>query len=109
MEAKNRWQGLRPQAQERLQARDYSALSTAEQLAGPGIDAGALLDRSDFEKVWIPGVEVFPRRVFQQHGRGFFGEFAREGEGLAGQIGFWPKQWASALMHAESAKGFHMV
>jgi dTDP-4-dehydrorhamnose 3,5-epimerase-like enzyme len=56
----------------------------------------------------IPGVEVFHRRVFQQRHRGYFAEFARQGEGKAGEIGMWPRQWATALMQAGTSKGFHI-
>jgi dTDP-4-dehydrorhamnose 3,5-epimerase-like enzyme len=60
------------------------------------------------EELRIPGVEVFSRRVFQQRYRGYFGEFARQGQGLLGKIGMWPQQWATALMHAGTSKGFHI-
>lgn len=57
---------------------------------------------------WIPGVEVFPRRVFAQRHRGIFGEFARKDEGPLATIGLWPRQWATATMWAGTAKGFHI-
>jgi dTDP-4-dehydrorhamnose 3,5-epimerase-like enzyme len=57
---------------------------------------------------WIPGVEVFPRRVFQQKGRGYFAELTRLSEGVLERIGLCPQQWAAAMMHRESAKGFHL-
>ncbi len=57
---------------------------------------------------WIPGVEVFPRAIYPQRHRGFFGEFARRDEGLLAKIGFWPAQWATARMFAQTAKGFHI-
>ena len=41
--------------------------------------------------------------MHQQPHRGFFGELAREGE-----LPFWPKQWATARMFGDSAKGFHI-
>jgi dTDP-4-dehydrorhamnose 3,5-epimerase-like enzyme len=53
-------------------------------------------------------VEVFARTVYPQRHRGLFGEFARRDEGILSRIGFWPKQWASARMFAQTAKGFHV-
>jgi dTDP-4-dehydrorhamnose 3,5-epimerase-like enzyme len=53
-------------------------------------------------------VEIFPRRVFQQKGRGYFAELTRLSEGVLERIGLRPQQWASALMHRDSAKGFHL-
>jgi dTDP-4-dehydrorhamnose 3,5-epimerase-like enzyme len=57
---------------------------------------------------WIPGVEIFARRIYPQRHRGFFGEFARKDEGTLSEIGLWPKQWATARMFAGTAKGFHI-
>jgi len=105
---KDRWQGLSAEAREALQTRDYSAPSLAEALATCGVPAGKLLERDGLEAAWIPGVEVFSRAIYQQNHRGFFGEFARQGEGTVGRIGLWPKQWATARMVAPSAKGFHI-
>ena len=34
-----------------------------------------------------PGVEIFPRRVFQQKGRGYFAELTRLDEGTLDRIG----------------------
>jgi dTDP-4-dehydrorhamnose 3,5-epimerase-like enzyme len=59
-------------------------------------------------ETWIPGVEIFPRRIYPQRHRGSFGEFGRQGEGVPGKIGLWPKQWAAARMFAGTAKGFHI-
>jgi hypothetical protein len=53
-------------------------------------------------------VEIFPRRVFQQKGRGYFAELTRLSEAVLDRIGPRPRQWASALMHRDSAKGFHI-
>ena len=80
----------------------------AARVAGPGVGGGELAALKEKPEWWIPGVEVFSRRVFQQRQRGHFGEFAREGEGKLGEIGMWPKQWASALMFSRTAKGFHI-
>ncbi len=95
----------------KLERRDYSRKTLAEQLAHDGVEAGILINesvREELSSVWIPGLEVFSRRVYQQPYRGFFAEFAREGEGVCGRIGFWPRQWATARMYAGTAKGFHI-
>ncbi|MEP6810623.1 MAG: hypothetical protein ABI992_10300 [Chthoniobacterales bacterium] len=106
------WAGLSAAARRALVTRDYSPAAVAEQLADGGIEAGALLAAdgavTDLRAVWIPGVEVFARTIYPQRHRGSFGEFGRRGEGLLGQIGFWPTQWASARMFAQTAKGFHV-
>src|SRR5688500_10611814 len=109
---KQLWQGLTSDAQKALGTRDYAALSFADKLTGVGIEAGKLAsaDRNDAEvcKSWIPGVEVFPRAIYHQRHRGVFGEFARRDEGPLARIGFWPAQWATARMFAQTAKGFHV-
>ena len=102
------WQGLRPEARHILETRDYSQADLAARVAGPGVGAGELAALEPKPEWWIPGVEVFSRRVFQQRQRGHFAEFARQGEGCLGKIGLWPKQWATALMFARTAKGFHI-
>jgi dTDP-4-dehydrorhamnose 3,5-epimerase-like enzyme len=53
-------------------------------------------------------VEIFPRTIYPQRHRGSFGELVRRDEGLLARIGFWPAQWASARMFAQTAKGFHV-
>jgi dTDP-4-dehydrorhamnose 3,5-epimerase-like enzyme len=102
------WQGLRESAQSLLGQRNYGVKSLGERLKTSGVEAGDLVaaDRSTVE--WIPGVEIFSRRIYPQRHRGFFGEFARRGEGDLGKIGMWPKQWATATMFANTAKGFHI-
>jgi dTDP-4-dehydrorhamnose 3,5-epimerase-like enzyme len=102
------WHGLRESAQGQLVQRNYSVPTLAERLKSSGVEAGELVgvDRSILG--WIPGVEIFARRVYPQRHRGFFGEFARRGEGDLGRIGLWPKQWATATMFANTAKGFHI-
>ena len=106
------WHGLTSEAQASLRMRDYSAQSFAQQLAGAGIEAGKLAaaDRANPEirEAWIPGVEFFSRTIYPQRHRGSFGEFVRRDEGVLARIGFWPKQWASARMFAQTAKGFHV-
>lgn len=104
-----RWKGLNPSARELLETRDYSKDTVARRLATSGVGVGeAIQARADLSDVWIPGVEIFPRRVFQQKGRGYFSELTRLSEGVLDRIGLAPKQWASALMHRDSAKGFHI-
>lgn len=104
----NLWQGLSDEAQAALATRDYSKPDLAERLRTSGVEAGELLSKDGLDEVWIPGVEIFSRRIFQQRHRGYFGEFARKGEGKLGEIGMWPRQWATALMDAGTAKGFHI-
>jgi len=106
------WQGLSAEAQKALGMRDYAPQSFADRLAGGGIEAGKLAsaDRATVEnrQVWIPGVEVFPRQIHHQRHRGVFGELVRRDEGVLHRIGFWPAQWATARMFAQTAKGFHV-
>lgn len=105
----NTWRGVRAAAKERLEARDYSKGVLARRLATGGADVSELLQgRAELTDAWIPGVEIFPRRVFQQKGRGYFSELTRLNEGTLDRVGLAPKQWASALMHRDSAKGFHI-
>src|SRR6266540_257592 len=109
---KNLWQGIDANAQSALHARDYRTASFAEELSRRGLDAGELVtadrNQQDVKAAWIPGVEIFPRKVHAQRHRGFFGEFVRRDEGILAQIGFWPKQWSAARMFAHTAKGFHV-
>jgi dTDP-4-dehydrorhamnose 3,5-epimerase-like enzyme len=103
------WQGLNRQARAVLETRDYSHEGLPERLCSSGVNASeAMGSRAGLKEVWIPGVELFSRRVFQQRGRGYFGELARVDEGVLGAIGLVPRQWSSALMHRDSAKGFHV-
>jgi dTDP-4-dehydrorhamnose 3,5-epimerase-like enzyme len=103
------WHGLREEARERLETRDYSKGDLAARLGGSGVGSGELVARrAELDGAWIPGVELFARRVFQQKGRGYFAELARTSEGPLHEIGLAPRQWASALMHRDSAKGFHV-
>jgi dTDP-4-dehydrorhamnose 3,5-epimerase-like enzyme len=102
------WQGLRDTARAELKQRDYHQKSLAERLASSGVEAGELVGADRLHLGWIPGVEIFSRRVYAQRHRGFFGEFARRGEGDLERIGFWPRQWATATMYANTAKGFHI-
>jgi dTDP-4-dehydrorhamnose 3,5-epimerase-like enzyme len=104
------WNALKPDARAQLTQRDYSSKSLAERLATTGVEASELIaaDRAALSGAWIPGVEVFGRRIFPQRHRGFFGEFARQDDGALAAIGLWPKQWATARMFANTAKGFHL-
>lgn len=103
------WQGIRASARSRLETRDYSKDTLATRLAAGGAGVGEVIQgREDLGDAWIPGVEIFPRRVFQQKSRGYFAELTRVNEGVLERIGLAPKQWASALMHRDSAKGFHI-
>lgn len=106
------WAGLSADARAQLATRSYGAGSLAEQLAATGVEAGKLLaaDRAaaGLGEAWIPGVEMFARTIYPQRHRGFFGEFARRDEGVLAKIGFWPAQWATARMFAQTAKGFHI-
>lgn len=102
------WRGLSSVARAALQTRDYTGGSLAERLHRTGgVEAKELVGSIPAE-VGIPGVEVFHRRVFHQRYRGYFSEFAREGEALLGKIDLWPKQWATAKMAAGTSKGFHI-
>lgn len=106
---KQRWAGLRADAGELLETRNYSVGDLADRLGSVGVNASeAIAGRSSLAPTWIPGVEIFPRRVFQQKGRGYFAELTRTNEGVLDRIGLVPRQWASAMMHRESAKGFHI-
>src|SRR5438067_4518454 len=106
------WRGLRDEARAQLNQRDYTQRSLARRIGTTGVNVSELLaaDRAtaDIAKAWISGVDFFSRRIFPQRHRGFFGEFARQNEGLLAKIGFWPRQWATATMFANTAKGFHI-
>lgn len=107
------WQGLTDSARARLQTRMYARRSLADRLGTTGAEAGELTGidaRAGLESVWIPGVEIFHRPVYQQRHRGWFGEFVRQNDpgSVLTRIGMWPQQWATALMFAGTAKGFHI-
>jgi len=107
---KKLWEGLSAEAQKALVMRDYAPQSFADRLAGAGLEASLLAsaDRQEHREIWIPGVEIFPRKIHFQRHRGVFGEFVRRDEGVLQRIGFWPGQWANARMFAHTAKGFHV-
>lgn len=106
------WLGLNKAARARLIQRDYADGSAAERLAGPGVSAADLMDlgraSKETQQIWIPGVEIFRRKIHHQRHRGLFAEFARQQEGVLAQIGLWPRQWATARMYGQTAKGFHI-
>ena len=108
----NLWQGIDRGARGSLTNRDYRAASFTEELSQRGVDAGELAaaDRSrrEIKDAWIPGVEIFARKVYPQRHRGFFGEFVRRDEGVLARIGLWPSQWSAARMFSGTAKGFHV-
>jgi dTDP-4-dehydrorhamnose 3,5-epimerase-like enzyme len=107
---KDLWQGIN--AQDELSTRNYRIESFGRELSERGVEASQLVTAErknrEIEKGWIPGVEIFPRKIHPQHHRGSFGEFVRRDEGILAQIGLWPKQWSAARMFAQTAKGFHV-
>jgi dTDP-4-dehydrorhamnose 3,5-epimerase-like enzyme len=109
---KDIWQGIDARARKALSARDYRAASFAQELSARGVDASELAaadrNKRKIKEAWIPGVEIFPRKIYPQRYRGSFGEFVRRDEGILWEIGFWPKQWSAARMFAGTAKGFHV-
>jgi dTDP-4-dehydrorhamnose 3,5-epimerase-like enzyme len=109
---KNLWQGIDSAVQHALTPRDYRTGSFGQELAQRGVDAAELVvaDKKlpQIKEVWIPGVEVFARKVYPQRHRGSFAEFVRRDEGILAKIGLWPKQWSAARMFANTAKGFHV-
>ncbi len=108
----NLWQGIDVGAQKALNTRNYRTASFAQELSERGVDASELAaadrNKREIKKAWIPGVEIFSRKIHAQRHRGSFGELVRRDEGILAQIGFWPKQWSAARMFAQTAKGFHV-
>src|SRR4029434_6130458 len=108
----NLWEGIDVGVRKSLNTRDYRAASFTQELSQRGIDAGdlAAADRNqrEIKDAWIPGVEIFARKVHPQRHRGVFGEFVRRDEGILARIGLWPRQWAAARMFSGTAKGFHV-
>src|SRR5216117_3820472 len=109
---KDLWQGINARAQDELSTRNYRIESFGQELSERGVEAIQLATAErknrEIEKGWIPGVEIFSRKIYPQRHRGSFGEFVRRDEGILAQIGFWPKQWSAARMFAHTAKGFHV-
>ncbi len=111
MDHPHRWSGLRAAAQSALKPRDYATTELEQRIATTGLEGGQALAAEQHLRIssaWIPGVELFHRAIHPQRHRGAFGEFARQGEGVLGRIGLWPRQWATARMFAGTAKGFHI-
>lgn len=108
----NLWAGLNESARSQLSPRDYKTASLAQRLRESGVEAGELAaaDRRkpELKRIWIPGVEIFLRKIYAQPHRGSFAELVRQDEGILGRIGLWPKQWSAARMFANTAKGFHV-
>src|SRR5437660_6625485 len=108
----NLWQGIDPGARRSLNSRDYRTASFTQELSQRGVNAGELAaanrSRREIKDAWIPGVEIFARKVYPQRHRGLFGEFVRRNEGILAGIGLWPKQWSAARMFGRTAKGFHV-
>jgi len=108
----NLWQGIDRSARGSLNTRDYHKASFTQELSQRGVEAGELAaaDRSqrEIKDAWIPGVEIFTRKVYPQRHRGLFGEFVRRDEGILARIGLWPRQWSAARLFAGTAKGFHV-
>lgn len=106
----DRWNGLNTAALNAMTHRDYRTAPLGERLGTSGASVSELMaaERQSLAGVWIPGVDLIPRKVFRQRHRGFFGEFMREGQGLCGKFEFWPSQWATARMFAGTCKGFHI-
>jgi dTDP-4-dehydrorhamnose 3,5-epimerase-like enzyme len=108
----NLWQGIDRGVRDSLNSRDYRTASFTQELSQRGVDAGELAaanrSRREIKNAWIPGVEIFARKVYPQRHRGLFGEFVRRDEGILAGIGLWPKQWSAARMFSGTAKGFHV-
>jgi dTDP-4-dehydrorhamnose 3,5-epimerase-like enzyme len=109
IQATHAWKGLNSETRRRLKGRDYRECDPLLRLAESGMTAGELLHQREFlDSAWIPGVEVFPRAVHQQEGRGHFSELTRLDSGTLDRIGLMPRQWSAAMMHGHSCKGFHI-
>jgi len=108
----NLWQVIDASARDDLNTRDYRTASFAEGLSQRDLEAsefvGADRNKRDVKEAWIPGVEIFARKIHAQRHRGLFAEFVRRDEGILARICLWPKQWSAARMFANTAKGFHV-
>jgi hypothetical protein len=91
------WLGVSEAARNALTPRDYKLGSLPQRIANLGVPAGELAkaDRSrpEIKRAWIPGVEIFLRKIHSQRHRGVFGEFVRRDEVVLAKIGFRPRQW----------------
>jgi hypothetical protein len=90
----NLWKGIDRGARGSLNTRDYRTASFTQELSQRGLDAGELAaanrSQREIKDAWIPGVEIFARKVYPQRHRGLFGEFVRRDEGILARIGLWP-------------------
>jgi dTDP-4-dehydrorhamnose 3,5-epimerase-like enzyme len=106
------WRGIDHGARDGLNTRDYRTASFTQELSQRGVDANELATANrrqpEIKDAWIPGVEIFARKLYPQRHRGVFGEFVRRDEGILARIGLWPSQWSAARMFAGTAKGFHV-
>lgn len=106
------WRGLKEPARRQLEMRNYTKPPLVDRLCASGAEAAELAGGPgpELATAWIPGVEIFKRTVWQQRHRGWFAEFARRDDpsSVLARIGMWPRQWATALMFAGTAKGFHI-
>ena len=104
------WKGITSGTREQLTQRDYQMDSLGKRLATVGVEIGELIaaEHKNLVEFWIPGVELFQRKIYPQRHRGYFGEMARQDEGQLAGIGLWPRQWATARMFSNTAKGFHI-
>ena len=109
---KDLWQGIDAGARNALTSRNYHTASFAQEISERGVEANELAaadrNKREIKEAWIPGVEIFSRKIHAQRHRGSFGEFVRRDEGILAQIGLWPRQWSAARMFAQTAKGFHV-
>ncbi len=75
----NLWQGIDAGVRDALKPRDYRSGSSARELSQRGVDASELVaadrNESEIKEAWIPGVEIFARKIYAQRHRGVFGEF----------------------------------
>ncbi|PYK13350.1 MAG: hypothetical protein DME65_02200 [Verrucomicrobia bacterium] len=108
----NLWRGIDPGVRDSLNTRDYRTASFAQEVSRGGVDARELAaanrNQREVKDAWIPGVEIFSRKVYPQRHRGVFGEFVRRDEGILARLGLWPTQWSAARMFSGTAKGFHV-
>ena len=109
---KDLWQGIDARAEKALGTRNYRLAVFAQELSERGVEASELAaadrKRNDIKEAWIPGLEIFSRKIHPQRHRGFFGEFVRRDEGILAQLGLWPRQFSAARMFSGTAKGFHV-
>src|SRR5689334_12992741 len=65
----NLWHGLTAEARKALENKDYESQPLTKRIIDPGVMAGELVqvaaDTKQVKEFWIPGVEIFPRKVFR--------------------------------------------